>query len=92
MVITYYARCVTFLADTKSYKSTLNLCFTMPATFIFTKFVPNKLKKLSTLCYHSLTHVGIVDFDGQLPCQPFNKPHNHGFAVHRDSGMVVANQ
>ena len=34
--------CVTFLAGTKRYKSTINLCFTMPATIIFTKFVPNK--------------------------------------------------
>jgi hypothetical protein len=46
----------------------------MPATFNFTKFVPNKLKKLSTLCYRSLIHVGIVDVDGQVPCQPSNKP------------------
>jgi hypothetical protein len=33
-----------FLGDTKSYESTLNLCFKIPATLIFTKFVPNKLK------------------------------------------------
>jgi hypothetical protein len=31
-------------------------------------FVPNKFKKLSTIRYHSLIHLGIVDFDGQLPC------------------------
>jgi hypothetical protein len=37
-------RCVTFLADTESYKSMLNLCFTTPATFNFTTFVPNKLE------------------------------------------------
>jgi hypothetical protein len=36
---------VTFLADTKCSKSMLNLCFTMPATYIFTKFVPNKFKE-----------------------------------------------
>ncbi len=35
--------CVGFLAGTVHYKSMINLCFTMPATFIFTKFVPNKL-------------------------------------------------
>ncbi len=34
---------------------------TMPATFTFTKFVPKKIEKLSTLRYHSLIHVGIVD-------------------------------
>jgi hypothetical protein len=82
-------RCVTFLADTKSYKSTLNLCFTMPAIFIFTKFIWNKLKKLSTLCYCSLIHIRIVDFEGKL-CQPSNKPHNHVVAIHRNSSMVVA--
>jgi hypothetical protein len=37
------SRCVSFLAGTKSYESMINLCFTTPATFIFTKFVPNKL-------------------------------------------------
>ncbi len=63
----------------------------MPATFIFTKFVPNKLKKLS-LCYRGLIHVGIVDFDGQLPCRPSNKPRNHGGAVRHDNSMDVANQ
>ena len=36
-------RCITFLEGTVSCKSTINLCFTMPATFIFTKFEPNKL-------------------------------------------------
>ena len=35
--------CVTFLEDTKRFESTINLCFTMPATFLFTKFVSNKL-------------------------------------------------
>jgi hypothetical protein len=64
----------------------------MPATFIFTKFIPNKLKKLSTLRYQSLIHVGIVNFDGRLPCRPSNKPRNHGGAVLRNSGMDVANQ
>jgi hypothetical protein len=64
----------------------------MPATFNFTKFVPNKLKKLSTLCYRSLIHVGIVDFDGQLPRQPSNKPCNHGGAICHNSGIDVANQ
>ena len=64
----------------------------MPATFIFTMFVPNKLKKNSTLRYRSLIHVGIVDFDGRLPCQPSNKPLNHGGAICRNSGMDVANQ
>jgi hypothetical protein len=63
----------------------------MPATFIFTKFVLNKLKKLYTLRYRSLIHVGIVDFDGQLPRQPSNKPRNHDGAVRRDSGMDVEN-
>jgi hypothetical protein len=44
----FVERCVTFLADTKSYESMLNLCFTMPALFILTKFVPNKLKTIYT--------------------------------------------
>jgi hypothetical protein len=35
--------CVSFVAGTQSYESMINLCFTTPATFIFTKFVPNKL-------------------------------------------------
>ncbi len=35
--------CVSFLACTKRYESMINLCFTTPATYIFTKFVPNKL-------------------------------------------------
>jgi hypothetical protein len=30
--------CLSFLADTKSNESTLNLCFTMPVTFHFYKF------------------------------------------------------
>ena len=30
-------------APTERYERTINLCFTMPTTFIFTKFVPNKL-------------------------------------------------
>jgi hypothetical protein len=30
--------CVSFLANTKSIESTLNLCFTMPVTFYFYKF------------------------------------------------------
>ncbi len=64
----------------------------MPATFIFTKFTPNKLKKLPTLRYQSLIHVGIVDFDGWLPRQPSNNPRNHGGAVLRNSGMDVVNQ
>jgi hypothetical protein len=38
------AKCLSFLADTKSNESTLNLCFTMPVTFYFTSFVPSKLK------------------------------------------------
>jgi hypothetical protein len=61
-------------------KSAINLCFTTPATFIFTKFVPKKLNKLSTLGYRSLIDVGIVELDGQLPCQPSNKHHHHGVA------------
>ena len=64
----------------------------MPAKFIFTKFIPNKLKKLCTLRYQSLVHVGIVDLDGPLPCWPSNKPHNHGGTICRDSSMDVANQ
>jgi hypothetical protein len=40
--VAFKPRCVTFLADTESCKSTLSLCFTMPATFIFTKFVQVK--------------------------------------------------
>jgi hypothetical protein len=64
----------------------------MPATFIFTEFVPIKLKKLPTLRYPSPIHIGIVDFDGPLPCRPSNKPRNHGGTVHRNSGMDVANQ
>jgi hypothetical protein len=51
-----------------------------------------KNEKLSTLHYHSLIHVGIVDFYGQLPHQQSNKPRNHGGAICRDSGMDVANQ
>ncbi len=74
----FYWQRVTFLADTKSYEITLHLCFTMPAVFIFTMLVPNELKKLSTLSYHNLIHVGIVDFDGRLPCWTSNKPRNHG--------------
>ena len=35
--------CVTFLAGTEHYESMINLCFTTPATYILTKFVPNKL-------------------------------------------------
>jgi hypothetical protein len=62
----------------------------MPATFNFTKFVPNKLN--STLRYRSLIHIGIVDFDDCLPRQPSNKPHNLGGAVRRNSGMDMANQ
>ena len=38
-----YSRCVSFLECTKRYESMINLCFTTPATYIFTKFVPNKL-------------------------------------------------
>ena len=34
-------RCVSFLAGIVSYKSSINHCFTTPATFILTKFVPN---------------------------------------------------
>ena len=41
--------CVTFLEGIVSCKSTINLYFTMPATFIFTKFVPNKLNIYATL-------------------------------------------
>jgi hypothetical protein len=48
----------------------------MPATFIFTKFVPNKL--ISTLRYRSLIHVGMVELDDRLPRQPSNKHHHHG--------------
>ena len=63
----------------------------MPATFILLSLYQKKLK-LSTLCCHSLIHVGIVGFDGQLPHCPSNKPCNHGGAVRHDSGMDVANQ
>jgi hypothetical protein len=45
-------RCVTFLEDTVSCESTINLCFTMPATLTFTKFVPNKLNNY--LCYATI--------------------------------------
>jgi hypothetical protein len=38
------AKYLSFLADTKSNESTLNLCFTMPETFYFTSFLPSKLK------------------------------------------------
>ncbi len=37
-------------------------------------------------------YLDIVDFDHQLPCQPSNKPRNHGGAICRNSGMDVANQ
>jgi hypothetical protein len=60
-------------------------------TFIFTLFVPNKLK-LYTLCYNSFIHLGIVDFDGRLSCRPSNNPRNHGGAVCYESIMDVANQ
>ena len=32
------------------------------------------------LRYHSLIHIGIVELDGPLPCQPSNKHHHHGVA------------
>ena len=38
-----FLRCVSFLAGTERFESMIYLCFTTPATFIFTKFVPNKL-------------------------------------------------
>ncbi len=44
-----YWGCVSFLAGTKS---TMNLCFTMPATFIFTKFAPNKLNNYLHYAHH----------------------------------------
>ena len=34
----YKGGCLSFLADTKSNESALNLCFTMPVTFHFYKF------------------------------------------------------
>ena len=40
----YKGGCLSFLADTKSNESALNLCFTMPVTFYFTSFVSSKLK------------------------------------------------
>ena len=57
-----------FLADTKSNESALNLCFTTPVTFNFYKFVPSTLQTMySTLNYCVLIDVGIVHLDGQLP-------------------------
>ena len=35
-------QCVTLLAGTELYESTIDQCFTSSATLIFTKFVPNK--------------------------------------------------
>ena len=63
-----------------------------PCTIGLTKFVPNKLKKLSTLCYCSLINVGIVYFDGRLHHWPSNKPHKYGGTVCCYSRMDVANQ
>jgi hypothetical protein len=83
-----YVWCLSFLAGPKSNKSTLIQC--LQHLFLLSLYQINK--KLSTLHYCSLIHVGIVDFDGRLPCRPSNKPHNHGGAVCRNSGMDVANQ
>ena len=63
----------------------------MPVTFIFTSFVPSKLK-VSTLNYRSLIHIGIVDMDGQLHHQSYNKHRHRGGAICCYNGMAVANQ
>ena len=48
------SRCLSFLADTKSNESALNLCFTMPVPFCFykfcTKYITNYLLYPKLLC------------------------------------------
>jgi hypothetical protein len=95
--------CHFFLCPKIGYRMVVRLPYRPPSVGYGTILLPqhtlwreegkNKKSSLGASSHTSVRWIiGIVDFDGQLPCQPSNKPRNHGGTVRRNSGMDVANQ
>ena len=71
---------LSFLADTRSNESALNLCFAMP-NILFLQVLYQVHYKLSTLSYRGDINVGIVHLDGQLSHRTSNKHHHHDGSI-----------